>query len=833
MHGPVQKLPSGRTPLIGRQRERAAVTARLQRDDTGVLTLTGPGGVGKTSLALQVAHDLLAEFDDGVVVVPLASLRDPALVPGTVAQALGTREAAGHSVLEILLEYLSGKQMLLVLDNFEHLLPAATLVADLLAASPRLKVLATSRAPLHLRGERVFAVEPLSLPPRETTYSPELALQSPAVALFVRRAQDVRTDFALTDVTAPLIVEICRRVDGLPLALELAAVRIKVLSPHALLRRLERRLPMLTGGARDAPERQQTLRATIAWSYDLLTPAEQVLFRHSAVFVGGCTQEAVESVCAGAGFTGIELLDALGSLVDKHMLQRAEARDGEPRFFMLETIREFADDQLVTSGHADAVRERHATFFLAFADEAECKTRIGQQTVWLRRVDAEHDNLRAALDWLSEHAHSGATVRLAGDLWFYWMVRGHLTEGRRRLVAALGITGADALGVTRARALFGAGWLAKEQADHDRAVPFYHELDELGRATGDKWCLTYAAIGLGSTAVLCGADVVGREYLERALALALLTDDLWAAAWIAAFLTPALIRQGDLLHAQRLLEQSVAIRRRLDDPHGLSASLATLADVAVARGELSVAQRLASEALEVTREIDDRVNLAARLRSLTAVALDQGDHCGAAAYSTEALQIARELGQTAGLATAVEGLAIAAARSANPERAVILFGAAAALRGRTGQLAHPGWPERIARGMDMASAGLSDEVAAALLEQGRTLSPDELAMFANARSVPESLTGPAVDAPSRAAYLPSNAPPRRRPGGLTERQLEVARLIGQGQTNRQIAAQLVVSERTAEHHVENILTKLALSSRTQVGIWAVEHGLTTTAPLTP
>jgi predicted ATPase len=436
-------LPMQPTPLIGREREVRAILDLIMRDEVRLVTLTGPGGTGKTRVGIEVAATLLDEFDDGAFFVDLAPLRDPTLVVPAVAQTLGAHDDGAGTVLDKLVAHLQDKGLLLLLDNFEHVLPAGPALSTLLSACPRLKILATSRAALHLRGEREFPVPPLALPePRHRSRADNLSTYA-AIALFVQRAADVRPDFKIGDQDAPLVVEICRRLDGLPLAIELAAARIKYLTPQAMLLRLERRLPFLIGGARDLPERQQTLRATISWSYDLLSEDERRGLDRLAVFAGGCALEAIEVIWVGDEGSDVSVLDIVASLVDKSLVRRLDERDGTLRFTMLETVREFAAERLAASGEEQIVRRRHAEYYLTFAELARGHLRGPNVRTWLDRFEAEHDNLRIALAWgesTVERAEAVADavggvsgIELASRItqacaWF-WLLRGHLRQG--------------------------------------------------------------------------------------------------------------------------------------------------------------------------------------------------------------------------------------------------------------------------------------------------------------------------------------------------------------------------------------------------------------------
>src|SRR5829696_5077666 len=459
-------LPLQLTPLIGREREIDEVCRRLRSPEVRVLTLTGPGGAGKTRLALQTGADLLEEFEDGVFFVSLATIIDPELVPSTIAGSLGLKEGAGQSLTETLEGYLQQKHLLLILDNFEQVLEGAPVVGELVRACPRLKVLTTSRIPLRLYGEREYPVPPLELPDPVHLPSLERLTQYEAVRLFVQRARAVKPDFEVTNQSAPAVAEICVHLDGLPLAIELAAARTKLLPPQALLSRLSNRLKLLKGGARNLPARQQTLRATIDWSYDLLTEEEKIFFGRLSVFSGGHTLEAAEEVCDPEG--NLDVLEVVGSLLEKSLLRREQGADGEPRFVMLETVHEYAREKLEESGEAEEVKRRHAEYFVALAEEAHPELKGQDQLEWLQRLEAEHDNTRAALTWALRQEKVELGLRLAGALQRFWWTRGYDSEGRRWLEGALAMDGRGSV-ESRAMALAGVGALASHQGDFDRA----------------------------------------------------------------------------------------------------------------------------------------------------------------------------------------------------------------------------------------------------------------------------------------------------------------------------------------------------------------------------
>ena len=690
----LNNLPAQSTPLIGRDEEAAEIASLLRRPDVRLVTLCGSGGIGKTRLAIEVAQRLLPEFTDGVCFVALAAVSDPNLVNSTIAQALGLRpvgaaEGGGQASIDTLKQYLRAKQLLLVLDNFEQVTDAAPVIGELLAAAPRLDVLVTSRTLLRLTSEYEYTVPPLDVPDIERMPDINRLSQYEAVKLFIERARAAKSTFTVDNDNAPAVAEICARLDGVPLALELAAARIRLLSPQAMLARLVRDTPLklLSGGARDLPSRQQALRTTIEWSYRLLNPQEQTLFARLGVFVGGCTLESIDAVCNADG--ALDSMELVSSLLDKSLIRYAAATsDDEPRFRMFDTIREFAEERLRESGEYESIAGRHTDYFAELIAQAAPMLRSREQTTWLAKLEADNGNTRAVLRRLIDAGDLARALQVAFGLWLFWLINAHLGEGVRwvseiadRLAAAN-----DGLQLMANGAL---GGLLVWTGDYERATPLLEAGAAFARMAGAR------------------------------AQLALVLNALAIAA----------INEGDSARAQSHLDESTPILRETGQPWDLATALNVGSWLATRAGDYARTEQLANESLTLTRGIGDRLNMAIALYDLGWAALQQGKLDQARKHLAETIPVCIELRYLLGLAYGLEGLAVLAVREEDYTRAATLMGAASVARERS---AAPAWRADKAVLEDatrVARERLADEFAAAW-EAGRRMSLDQVSDYA-------------------------------------------------------------------------------------------------------
>ncbi len=857
-HTVKHNLPPQLTPLIGREQEVAAACTLLRRPQVRLLTLTGTGGIGKTRLAIEIATALLDDFIDGVYFVALAAITDPDLIMATIAQTLGLRESgewgyAQPQLLQQLQASLSEKHLLLLVDNFEQVASAAPRLAELVAACPNLKMLVTSRAVLHIRGEHECAVAPLALPDPKRPVDCENVSQYAAVALFVQRAQAIKPDFQITQANAPLIAEICVRLDGLPLAIELAAARVKVLPPQALLARLGHRLQILKIDSPDVLPRQQTLCNTLTWSYDLLNTQEQRLFRRLCVFVGGCTLEAAETICNDLG---VSVLDGVSSLIDKSLLSQTEQTDHEPRLVMLETIREYGLECLNTSGEDVIAQRAHAAYYLALAEQAAPELHGLQQAAWLERLEREHDNLRAALGWFLKPDGAGSSremaLRLGGALWKFWSARGLSSEGRTFLERAL--EGSEGVAASvRAKALSVAADFASVQSDDDLAealsqesLDLYREVGDtrgiasslsllasvvrrkkgnfaaarslieesltLYREVGDKDAIAWSLWQLANNASMQGEYIRGRTLFEESLALYRELGNKWGIA--TALKQSALwlfVAQGDQGIMQAWLEESLALFREVGDKDGMAFYYWLSGWVALSQGDRAIAHALVEQSLALWREIGNRWFTALSLGMLGKVVAHRGDLVAARAFHEESLAIARALDDKWLTAFCLEELAAVVTAQGEAVWGARLWGAAETLRDMVGSPRPPVFRADYERSVAAARTQLGEKAFTAAWAEGRTMTPQQVFIA----------RGPARIATS----TPPVQSPTTYPNGLTAREVEVLRLVVQGMTNRQVADQLVISPRYVNWLLTSIYSKLDVSSRSAATRCAIEQHL--------
>jgi serine/threonine-protein kinase PknK len=728
-------IPVPLTPLVGRADELAAAQEVLSRDHVRLLTLTGPGGTGKTRVAIELARSLEKAFPGGVSFVDLTAINEPALVIPRIADVLGVEGAGAgdSSMFEALKARLLEMPPLLVLDNFEHVIAAAPVAAELLTAVSRLKILVTSRAPLRVRGEHEYPVPPLALPDRERLGDADSVAEAPAVALFVAVAQATDPTFALTDENAPSVAAICARLDGLPLAIELASARVKLLPPAALEARLDESLQLLSGSARDLPSRHQTIRATLDWSYELLDRAEQVVFARLGVFSGGWTRDAAAVICATGALDATSVDDALVSLVDNSLVGRRAGGDGELRFDMLQTVHEYAVFRLIESGDLADARARHLAWYRDLAEEAEPQLVGPHQAAWVGRLEAEAANLRAALSWSLESGDVESGLRIAGALVRFWSVRGHMTEGRLWLEQALARSGVDS--AVRGKAVYAAGYAALGQGDYPDATKRFEESLAICHELGDTSGIARSLAQLGWLEAARGELELATALSDESLLLARQANDKATSSAALANLAETAFVRSDYARATQLFEESLNLRRELQDRRNIANGLLNLGRTELRRGETERAIPLLEEGLELARELGDTWSISVALGNLAEAALRRNDLSHARSLLAEALAAAQTRGDKRIAAELLQRTAALSAADGDIARATRLRGAAEALRTSTGAPASPAEEAIEEAWLGSARALLGNDFEA-LSESGRGLELDEAIALALSAAAP-------------------------------------------------------------------------------------------------
>jgi predicted ATPase/DNA-binding CsgD family transcriptional regulator len=762
-------LPSELSSFVGRKKELPEVRRLLE--GSRLLTLTGSGGCGKSRLALAAASGLVERFEDGVWMVELASLAEPSLLPQAVAFTLGVRERPGNSLTRALSDYLRTRNLLLILDNCEHLIEACAELAEaLLHSCPGLRVLATSREALGITGEIAWPVPSLSLPDLRRLPDLESLPRYESARLFVERTAAVRPSFKLTEQNAPAVAQVCYRLDGIPLAIELAAARTKMLSVEEISARLGDSFRLLVAGSRTALPRQRTLHATMDWSHELLGQKERVVFRRLSVFAGSFTLDAAESICAGEQLQCDEVLELLSQLVDKSLVV-AQEPDGTARYRLLETIRQYGRERLEEAGESAHVRQQHAGYYLALAEEAEPELKGDRQITCLQRLETEHGNLRVAMAWLLERGESQLAARLGWALWLFWGIRTHLAEGRRSMERALSARGSVTMTASaRAKTLFVAGMMANYQGEHLSAEPLVQESLRLFKELEDKVGTAYALSNAGYVALGRGRYKQAIAVIEEAADLFLEEGEKWGAAIELGFLAVAWRNRGDHERARRLAERALAISREIGERQATTSALYTLAILAQTEGKDERARNLFEEGLRLSAELGNEADVA---------------HC-------------------------LEGLASMYGAEGKIVRAARLWGAEEALLEKLEDAVYTYVPDRaLLRSQVAAARSQLDEAAwTATWTEGRMMSLEQ-----------------AVEYALKQEPAPDPAGPEPHLGGLSAREVDVLRLVATGLTNAEVAERLFLSSRTVDWHLGSIYRKLEIHSRAEATRFAAQHGL--------
>jgi predicted ATPase/DNA-binding CsgD family transcriptional regulator/transcriptional regulator with XRE-family HTH domain len=827
-----RKVPTKLMPLIGREEELAKLSELLLSQKIRLVTLLGPGGIGKTHLGLQVAMGMRERFANGVCFVSLAAISDSELVILAIAKELGIRETGGRPLFEHVKVALRNRHLLLVLDNFEQVLKAAPQLPELLAECPHLKVLITSRARLHVYGEHEFPVPPLALPDLTLPSDSDTLLQNAAVAFFLQRAQAAKPDFRINTTNARAIAEICVQLDGLPLAIELTAARIRSLASQELLARLEEHpLDVVISRNPDKNQRQRTLRNTIAWSYDLLDMQEQQLFRRLCVFTGSLNLESVEAVYSALDEPALHVWDGVESLLDKSLLQSAE-QEGEGRLRLLETIHEYGLECLEASGEAEVVRQAHAEYYLTLVEETELRLKSEQQIIWLERLEQEQQNLRAALNWFIVRGKAELALRFCGALWWFWRLRGYWSEGWRWLESALVLSQSEGPTVARARALWAAGDLAYYQDGYLIARSLLEESVTLGRSLEAEKELAIALVTLGVYMHLQGDRVAAEPLLEESEQLCRKLGSSWELAYLLRKLAEYAARTGELKQAVEYAQEGLTLAQKLGDKSLISTTLSTLGGIAARQNDLTQAIAYNRESLTLARDLGDKLLVALALNNLGYFSALQSD-LTQTAYALESLILMRELGDRMYITKTLHTLGYLATRNGNLAQAKTWFNEGISLgqeirsEKEIGKILSGLALVAVAEGQLLQAARLFGAVETRL-DVNVDMYPAEWAEYKQSvENVRSQLGGKAMAATrsegrtmsleqalatSWSPVVVNPLPSPRYPDGLTEREVEVLCLVARGYTDEQIARQLVIAPRTVNSHLTIIYRKIQVSS---------------------